>query len=209
MLPLPRNIFYERSLYMFSEDYDGSFWNSSDYDQRPGSRRSNGLATASLVLGIFSLMSSTILYVAVPCGALAILFALLSRGNGKMHGKCKAAIALGIAGGVSSIIMTVGAFYMLMTNSEMRREFEYLFDLYADELGLDYDFDDLEEMFGIDGDKDQTDEPDENDYYNQFWSDFYSDEQDDRIDDWDGSNGMLPYGNDPGHSDIPSGGEFI
>ena len=193
---------------MYSDDYDGSFRNSSDYGQRPESRRSNGLATASMVLGIFSLMSSTILYVAVPCGALAVLFALLSRGNGKMHGKCKAAIVMGIAGGVSSIIMTVGAVYMLLTNSEMSREFEYLFDLYADELGLDYDFDNLEEMFGIgDGGTHSEQQPDENDYYNQFWSDFYSDEQ-------NGDDSIFPYGNDsspaaPGKSDIPSGGEFI
>lgn len=74
---------------MYSDDYDGSFRNSSDYGQRPESRRSNGLATASMVLGIFSLMSSTIFYVAVPCGALAVLFALLSRGNGKCTGSVR------------------------------------------------------------------------------------------------------------------------
>ena len=209
MLPLRKNNFYERSFFMYSDDYDGSFRNSSDYGQQPGSRRSNGLATASLVLGIISLLSTTIFYIAVPCGALAILFALLSRGNGKMYGKCKAAIVMGIAGGVSSIIMIVGAFYMLMNDPEMLRDFEYLFNLYTDELGLDYDFDDLEEMFGIENDDSHTDESDENDYYNQFWSDFYSDEQNGHSDDWYDHNESLPYGNDSSKPDIPSGGDFI
>ena len=42
-------------------------------------RRSPGMATASLVLGILSLATSFCLYFALPCGALGIILALLSR----------------------------------------------------------------------------------------------------------------------------------
>ena len=44
-------------------------------------RRSPGMATASLVLGILSLATSFCLYFALPCGALGIILALLSRGG--------------------------------------------------------------------------------------------------------------------------------
>lgn len=205
---------------MYSEDYDDSFRNNSQ-NQGSGPRRSNGLSTASLVLGIIALLSSSILYIAVPCGALAILFALLSRGNGKMAGKCKTGIVMGIIGALSSIIMTVGAFYLLLTNSDMQRDFEYMFNLYAHQLGLDYDFDDVKEMFGLDQDEDKDEDeddavPDENDYYNQYWSDFYSNEQDDKANDyWREFYGNQQQPEDsvpdplPAQDSIPAGGEFI
>lgn len=208
---------------MYSEDYNDPFGDSSEYSRPPGLRHSKGLATASLVLAVISLLCGAVIYVAVPCGALAILFALLSRGDKKMPGKCKVSLILGAVGAVSSIIMTVGAFYMLLTNREMRNEFRQLFNYYAYELGLDYDFDDLENMLGIDSSDDPSDDADDpDDYYNDFWEEFYSrnpgsydtapvpdlpdSHNSDSIRDLPDNDGTVPIPDDPS---IFSGGEFI
>jgi hypothetical protein len=147
---------------MYSDDYDSAFGSADEYGQGNASSRSNGLATAALVFAILSLLGGMIFYFSVPCAMLAILFALLSRGNGKMFSRCKAAIVLGIVGAVSSIIMTVGTFYLVLTDPTMKSQFEYLFNSYSEEFGLDYDFDDLERLFGIDG-SDSYDIPDTSD----------------------------------------------
>ena len=44
-------------------------------------KRSTGLATASIALGIVSIVTFCCLYAALPCGALAIILGLLSRGG--------------------------------------------------------------------------------------------------------------------------------
>lgn len=44
-------------------------------------RRSPGMATASLILGITALATSGCIYLAIVCGSLGIILALLSRGG--------------------------------------------------------------------------------------------------------------------------------
>lgn len=44
-------------------------------------RRSSGMAAASLILGIASLATSGCIYLALACGSLGIILALLSRGG--------------------------------------------------------------------------------------------------------------------------------
>ena len=44
-------------------------------------KRSNGFATAALVLGIVGIATGCCVYTGIICGALAIIFALLSRGG--------------------------------------------------------------------------------------------------------------------------------
>ena len=57
----------------------------SSYQPNPNqpyrSRRSARMEAASLILGSIALLSCTCLYLAVPCGALAVIFATLSRGG--------------------------------------------------------------------------------------------------------------------------------
>ena len=75
----------------------------SSYQPNPNqpyrSRRSARMEAASLILGSIALLSCTCLYLAVPCGALAVIFATLSRG-GMMSYTSKAQIGmiLGIMG---------------------------------------------------------------------------------------------------------------
>ena len=60
------------------------------YHFHPGSDR---LEMTSLVLASIAVLSCTCLYLSIPCGALAIIFATLSRG-GQMHYGTKAQVAL-------------------------------------------------------------------------------------------------------------------
>lgn len=69
----------------------------SSYQPNPNqpyrSRRSARMEAASLILGSIALLSCTCLYLAVPCGALAVIFATLSRG-GMMSYTSKAQIGM-------------------------------------------------------------------------------------------------------------------
>ena len=65
-------------------------------------KRSTGLATASIALGIVSIVTFCCLYAALPCGALAIILGLLSRGGEMTFSTTgKIGIVLGIIGPVS------------------------------------------------------------------------------------------------------------
>lgn len=159
---------------MYSEDSNNDYdpYSSPEMNIR---KRSHALAFAALVFGIFSLLGGLVFYVSIPCGALAILFALLSRGNTRLNGSQKASIALGAAGIISSTLITLFMFYSVWTNPSLRAQVAYLFDRYAEELGLDYRFDDIfGEGAGIGGS--QQKENEEAPYYNsdEFWDDLFS-----------------------------------
>lgn len=71
-------------------------------------KRSAGFATASLVLGILSLVTCCCIYSALPFGALAIIFALLSRGGEMtLDSRGMAGLGLGIAGLVLTIVIFI------------------------------------------------------------------------------------------------------
>lgn len=69
-------------------------------NNQEGQKNSNGLATASLVLGLVGLLIA-----AIPCGILAVIFSATSRKNGK-SGSATAGLVLGIIDIISGIILT-------------------------------------------------------------------------------------------------------
>ncbi|MEE0420404.1 MAG: DUF4190 domain-containing protein [Lachnospiraceae bacterium] len=74
----------------------------------------NSMSTASLVMGIISLVLCCCFYVSIPLGALGILFAILSKGKDQtMSGRSKTGLGLSIAGLVLTILLTIG---MLVAN---------------------------------------------------------------------------------------------
>ena len=81
--------------------------NSRQYSGSPySSKRSGGLAVASLVMGILSLTASCCIYAAIPFGALAIIFALLSRGGERnLDTKGITGLTLGIMGLIATIVI--------------------------------------------------------------------------------------------------------
>ncbi|MGI6010223.1 MAG: hypothetical protein ACOX8H_01825 [Ruminococcus sp.] len=101
---------------------------------------SSGLATASLVMGICGL-------VLICCGAsfvlgaLGIIFALLSRGRGRMSGSAKAGLILSIVGIILSI--AVYSFYIvsLVTSGQFQDIIES-YEYYNQYMEDDYDYND-------------------------------------------------------------------
>lgn len=94
-----------------------------DYQNNPGfqqsegesgspykDKRSTGFAIASLVLGILSIATCCCIYSALPFGALAILFALLSRG-GEMKMNERALVGLGL--GIAGLVIAITAFVFM------------------------------------------------------------------------------------------------
>ncbi len=73
----------------------GDYYNQ--YGKPMQGRRSRPMEYASLILGIVALVCCTCLYLSLPCGAIAIILATLSRGGGMSYGpKAQAGLILGI-----------------------------------------------------------------------------------------------------------------
>ena len=71
-------------------------------------KRSNGFSLASLVVAIIGLATGCCVYTGIICGALAIMFALLSKGGElTMDGKAKAGLTIGIISIVFSIFVLI------------------------------------------------------------------------------------------------------
>lgn len=151
--------------------------NYDDYygPNTPGMEYSSAMSTASFILAFLSIFSSLMFYIAVPAGALSILLALLSRGrNRRLTGKGRIAVFVSVIGITASVVTTVIAVYTVMTNPEMRSQLEYMFNYYAQELGLDVEFDDY---FGDGKDEKEDNAPDSvpdddkraNEYFNKYY----------------------------------------
>lgn len=116
--------------------------NSYSYEYQNPPRR-NPMATASVVFGILALLSCLIIYVSVPCGAMAVIFAILSRTDRPMPQKSKVGLICGICGMISTVIITISSFYYVLSDSTMRTFLEQYYQMYTG----DFDFD-LEEELG-------------------------------------------------------------
>lgn len=105
-------------------------------------KRSNFFETASMVLAIGALVCCTCFYGAYIMGAMAILFALLSRGGQmKMSTKARLGLILGIIAIILTTVVTIGAFYIAI---EEYGSIENLLRDYCNMYGLDF-----EQEFGI------------------------------------------------------------
>jgi hypothetical protein len=86
-------------------DYQ-SYNPNNPYQQPWQDKRSASMTTAAKVLGIISIVTCTNLFISVVCGALAIMFALLSKGGElTMSKRAKVGLGLGIAGLVITVIL--------------------------------------------------------------------------------------------------------
>lgn len=110
------------------------------YQQNPNgpyrSRRSPRMEAAALILGVIAVLSCTCLYLSIPCGALAVIFASLSRG-GTMSYTSKAQI--GMILGIVALVVTIVIYgsvvgYALYEYGSI----EAFLDAYANMQGMDY-----------------------------------------------------------------------
>ena len=80
----------------------------SDIPQSKVAAGNRGMSIAALVMGILSLICCCCGYLGIACGALGIIFALLSRQDGPMDSKAKTGLVLsgiGLALGLISTVM--------------------------------------------------------------------------------------------------------
>lgn len=77
--------------------------NDSQYEPKPYLRNpGQGMATASMILGLAGLFSIFTVYLPLICGSIAIILAILSKGYGK---KMLAAARVGVGTAIGSIVL--------------------------------------------------------------------------------------------------------
>jgi hypothetical protein len=120
------------------------------------------MATAALLLGIVSLLFCTFFYVSLPCGALSVICAILSRKGTRMSGKSKVGLTCGAAGMAATIVITVSMAHTVLTDPQMRAYMQQYIRIYIGDSSFDLDKA-LEEMlpFLHFSDGDDTDSADE------------------------------------------------
>lgn len=100
--------------------YDNSDNNQPNFSSNPNNFNHNYYAPQSVVnpyekaafiLGIASILTCSIIYVSFPAGAIAIIFAILSKGgNMKFSSKARLGVLLGVIGLILTIIFYAVAF---------------------------------------------------------------------------------------------------
>ena len=116
---------------MYTEDRYGQA-------QQPAPRK-NGMAKASFILGIVALMFCSFFYIALPCGAMAILCAVLSRTESRMAQRCRVAIVCGAIAMAMSAVFTGFAVHRVMNDPQMRAYLEYMLRTYTGDPDLQLD----------------------------------------------------------------------
>lgn len=103
----------------------------------PSYQPTNKLEMTSLILGFCSVAICNCIYLSFPFGALAIIFALLSRGKKmELGSKAKIGLILGIAGLVITTAFYIYAFYIGIQEAG---SFENLLRESCEMLGYDFD----------------------------------------------------------------------
>lgn len=104
-------------------------------------KRSSGMATAAMILGIIGLSLVCCPYVSIPCGALAIIFALLSRGGERTCStRGQTGLILGILGLSLGILFTIFALlYSFVLSNEAAQNRALYRDIYMDIYEKTYD----------------------------------------------------------------------
>lgn len=99
----------------------------------------NPMATGAIVLGVISLFTCLIFYISIPCGAIAVLLAILSRGKNRLPGKSKAGIVCGTIGMCLSLGITLASVWVVLTNTQMRAYMERYLQYYLGDSSFDLD----------------------------------------------------------------------
>lgn len=120
--------------------------NYDNYTQQPTPpKKANGLAIASLVCGILSLIMCC-LGIGLPLGALAILFAILTRRKGQsMNTMSLSGIITGALGLFMGLVFTLYSLYLFTDPYFQRGMYDSLESVYGEEMA-----DSLCEIYGFD-----------------------------------------------------------
>lgn len=105
-----------------------------DYSRLRGTVARRNMATASLVCAIIALVTIQFFFISLPLGGTAVILALLSRGNGRVHGRARIAMIGGAAALVLSSLITVYAVHQVYTNPALRAQVEQLYNYYTGQI---------------------------------------------------------------------------
>lgn len=112
-------------------------WQNNPYNQynsynQPPQKQKNGMALASMLLGIFSLINCCIPFFQFPLAALAIVLAIISRKGRPFHGFAIAGLVIGILSVVISIGMTFywGLVLEMMQDPEFMEMYDEIMRMY-------------------------------------------------------------------------------
>lgn len=105
--------------------------------RQPGpTRRSERMEVTAMTLGLIAILSCTCLYISIPCGALAIILASLSRGGGMTYG---ARAQLGLIFGIIGVAVTVVLYGIFFAAALYQYgSIEGIMKAYSDMAGMDY-----------------------------------------------------------------------
>ena len=136
--------------------------NDHDYNQNPEPAHS-GMETAAIILGILALIGSTCFYLSIPCAAIGILLALLSRGRREhMSTRAKTGLCISAAGLVLTVGLTSYTVYHykdLFSSSEFQQRMKDYMEYYypEEEKESSEDGSILKDFFGDDEDGNSSD----------------------------------------------------
>lgn len=107
-----------------------------DYDQQSegaryakmNSRRT--LSTVSFILAIISVAAFQIFFISLPCAAVSIILALISRSGKKLEQRARFALITAAIGAVMSICVTSMAIYQLMHDPELLASVQSIYNYY-------------------------------------------------------------------------------
>lgn len=122
-------LIYPEGMEMYNEYYN-------QYGKPRENPRSEPMEYASLILGILALVGCTCIYLSLPCGAIAIILATLSRSGEMAYGsKAQAGLMLGIFALVFTVLLYGVSFAALLYEYG---SIEGILDAYSELAGMDY-----------------------------------------------------------------------
>ena len=90
-------------------------YSNSNLFRQGKSRRSELMEIAALTFGILSIATCTCFYLAIPCGALAVILALLSRGGDMICGaKAYTGLGLGLGGLCLTVVLYALSLFVMI-----------------------------------------------------------------------------------------------
>lgn len=95
-------------------------------DNRPA------MAAASFILAIVAIATFQIFFISLPCASVSIILALISRGDGKILPRAKAAIACAAVAAVLTTSITAYSVYTVMHDPQMMAEVQRVYQYYTD-----------------------------------------------------------------------------
>lgn len=95
------------------------------------SDKKSAMVAASFLLAIVSIVTFQIFSISLPCASLSIILALISRGDGPLLPRAKAALACAAGAAILTTSVTLVSVYTVMHDPALRQEVQQLYDYYT------------------------------------------------------------------------------